>query len=359
MMADSEGSWDDFTRSCRGLIINTELKKVVALPFPKFFNYGEGGRYDIPNTDFKVVEKYDGSLIIVFWDEEKSEWRFATKGSFQSEQSQYAEASMKVNHSQIFDYLNKNVTYLFEFIYPENRIVVSYGSDIKFVFLGAYNSLGQDTTKQGKNSLNLYFDENPLKRGLHKRVTIEMAYEHPSMPIEKLLEIAQTLPLSSEGFVVTFDDDLGTRYKIKGDQYCRVHKVVSRVTPLAIWEAMLHGEDLDALRSQIPEEFCVDFDSIRRILTNKLNEHRVLVMENYEQAKGIENRDIVRLGFNKHQIFEIRKHEGDFDLMIRGFSMTKYFLFLNFRPTANRLAEYTPSNAMNRFSSEMFETKEA
>jgi len=34
-------AWDDVTRQCRGLILNTSRRRVSARPFPKFFNYEE------------------------------------------------------------------------------------------------------------------------------------------------------------------------------------------------------------------------------------------------------------------------------------------------------------------------------
>jgi RNA ligase len=62
----------------------------------------------------------------------------------------------------------------------------------------------------------------------------------------------------------------GLRLKVKGDEYCRIHRVVSRLTPLAIWEAMQAGDDLEAVRKRLPEEFWADFDMITALLRQQI-----------------------------------------------------------------------------------------
>ena len=65
-----ERLWDDITLQCRGLVTNSK-GDVVARPFKKFFNYEEHKPEDIPNEDFVVYEKMDGSLGILFYYEEE------------------------------------------------------------------------------------------------------------------------------------------------------------------------------------------------------------------------------------------------------------------------------------------------
>jgi RNA ligase len=36
----------------------------------------------------------------------------------------------------------------------------------------------------------------------------------------------------------------GLRLKVEEDEYKRIHEPISRVTPLAIWEAMAAGNDI-------------------------------------------------------------------------------------------------------------------
>ena len=55
--------WDDVTMACRGLVTD-DAGKIIAKPFPKFFNYEEHTAEEIPNELFDVYEKMDGSLGI-------------------------------------------------------------------------------------------------------------------------------------------------------------------------------------------------------------------------------------------------------------------------------------------------------
>jgi RNA ligase len=73
-----DDGWNDITLLARGLILDPESKRIVATPFPKFFNVGES-KTTIPDLPFETLEKIDGSLIILFWHNDK--WRCATKGS--------------------------------------------------------------------------------------------------------------------------------------------------------------------------------------------------------------------------------------------------------------------------------------
>ncbi len=106
-----ERLWDDITLQCRGLVTNSK-GEIVARPFKKFFNYEEHKPGDLPNEDFEVYEKMDGSLGILFYYENK--WIMATRGSFTSEQAIKGTEMLK---KYPLDKLDINNTYLFEIIY--------------------------------------------------------------------------------------------------------------------------------------------------------------------------------------------------------------------------------------------------
>lgn len=54
-----EKSWDIYTILARGLVLDIVNKKVVCVPLPKFFNFGEIS-YELPNLSFNITEKVDG-----------------------------------------------------------------------------------------------------------------------------------------------------------------------------------------------------------------------------------------------------------------------------------------------------------
>ncbi len=132
-----EKAWSPYSELARGLIVDHLRERVVATPFPKFFNVSE--RADtIPDLPFEVFEKLDGSLIILFSHE--GEWHCATKGSFNSEQAKWAKEWIGGHDLSCLD---TKATYLAEAIYPQNRIVVQYGH-AALVLLAAYGRDGEE-----------------------------------------------------------------------------------------------------------------------------------------------------------------------------------------------------------------------
>src|SRR5688572_4275446 len=63
--AQYAGRWNWFELNSRGLILNATTGEVVALPFPKFFNWGELDRTTDATIQY-ITEKIDGSLGILY-----------------------------------------------------------------------------------------------------------------------------------------------------------------------------------------------------------------------------------------------------------------------------------------------------
>ena len=140
--------WDDLTLMCRGLIFDRD-GEIVARPFKKFFNMGEGFEPEKPaplppDEPFEVTEKMDGSLGILYWA--GGEPFIASRGSFTSEQAQRGTAILRrILPPDAYYRLKRRATYLFEIVYPENRIVVDYGGREDLVLLAVINNeTGED-----------------------------------------------------------------------------------------------------------------------------------------------------------------------------------------------------------------------
>ena len=108
----SKKFWDEYTLSCRGLVIDAE-GNILARPFRKFKNYEEHDPSEIDMTQpFEIFEKMDGSLIIVFYYAAQMVWIVASRGSFISEQCIEAQKMLNRN-DHVFDNLDTECTYLF------------------------------------------------------------------------------------------------------------------------------------------------------------------------------------------------------------------------------------------------------
>jgi RNA ligase len=284
-----DGKWDDITLNCRGLVLDNK-GNVIAKPFPKFFNYEELKQGDIPNENFEVYEKMDGSLGILFYYEEelsderryniwfnnnyqtgmerffdpnnlpdfddpyyeptptiKGEWHMATRGSFTSEQAIKAKQILDTKYN--VSSLRKTRTYLFEIIYPENRIVVDYGNDEKLVLLAVID------TESGEEIPNsaLYF---MVEDGWDVVTTYKTWGEDWET-------LKREISKDNEGYVIRFSG--GMRMKIKGTEYVRLHKILTNFSTKDIWELLKNNEPMEPFLERVPDEFD---DWVKRTVMN-------------------------------------------------------------------------------------------
>jgi len=260
--AQYERLWNDVTRSCRGLIVDDE-GNVIARPFSKFFNIGEHDVRTLPTGPVHVTDKMDGSLGILYPAE--TGYAIATRGSFTSEQAVHATELYKEKYESIFD-PNKKWTYLFEIIYPKNRIVVDYDGLDDLVLLGAVDNITGNTV--------------PL---------IQVALTWPGPVVEQFpyntLEEALRAPTRTgkEGFVVHFVNK-DQRVKIKHEEYVRIHRIVTGVSERRLWEALSKGQDISVWIDEVPDEFYTFIEATR---TRLLADYAVLDNEIQDRFKKL------------------------------------------------------------------------
>jgi RNA ligase len=228
-----ERLWDDITLQCRGLVTNSK-GDIVARPFKKFFNYEEHKPEEIPNENYVVYEKMDGSLGILFNYE--GEWILATRGSFTSPQ---AIKGKEILDRHDISAWRKDNTYLFEIIYPENRIVVDYKGEEKLVVLGAIHT---ETGEEIPDSSLFWTQDSGFE--------VAMTYKTWGEGYDLLKEEIQK---DREGYVIKFKN--GFRMKIKGEEYKRLHKILTNFSSKDIWELLRDGKPMDEFLDRVPDEF--------------------------------------------------------------------------------------------------------
>ena len=229
-----EGKWDDITLACRGLVTVDGTGEVVARPFKKFFNIEEGKH--TPTSEFEVYEKMDGSLGIAFYH--KDQWVFASRGSFTSEQALKGKVMFLKNFSR--SHLSRSLTYLFEIIYPENRIVCKYDYE-DVVMLGCI-----EVTDGGEVDIHNEYYTN--------KFNVVKRYDG----IKDYSTLRGIIKNDQEGFVIRFSN--GDRMKIKGVEYIRLHKIMTEISTKSIWECLSNGDDIYKILEDVPDEF---FNKIR------------------------------------------------------------------------------------------------
>lgn len=217
--------WTPMTLAARGLILDDD-GNVVARGMLKFFNYGE--RSDpLPNEEFKVFDKVDGSLVILCNYAGK---RFlATRGSFDGPQAQKATVLFNRKYWGYVPPIGK--TAVFEYVADWDRKVVKYPEE-QVVHLGLVDN---------KTGL-MDYDLDPCWHGPEAEV---LEILHP----EKLKNIDR---FNKEGFVVRYKN--GYQIKIKHDEYMRVHRAMFCTSTRSIWESLSSGKTVQELYEGMPDE---------------------------------------------------------------------------------------------------------
>ena len=140
---------EEICQEARGLILDPARNwKVMSYPFKKFFNSGESKAATLDWETATVMEKLDGSMACVYYDDRPGfeRWTMHTTGSVNA---MYAPLScdgfvypdefrgtsfgelfwhtVEMLHGKnYFNSLNKSLNFIFELITPYNRIVTKY-----------------------------------------------------------------------------------------------------------------------------------------------------------------------------------------------------------------------------------------
>lgn len=220
-----EKIWTEETMISRGLITDKE-GNIVARPFKKFFNYSEMGPGFTIEENFTVTEKLDGSMGLLY--PYKDKFYIATRGSFYSNQAKQANRILNEKYSHVkFD---PSISYVFEIIYPSNRIVVKYDDTDLYLLATIDPETGFDVEAD------------------------TLGFKTPRMfdgkTVDDLLSHSEQ---NFEGFVIKYDS--GLRLKVKLDEYIRLHRIVTGVNTKNIWEALMRGDPIDEWLDKVPDEF--------------------------------------------------------------------------------------------------------
>lgn len=206
-------------QECRGMVVNTATGKILAHPYNKFWNHGEALAVEIDWSSARVLEKLDGSLMILYWDDGAGQWTVASSGtptasgSFGSgNQETFAQgfwriwAALEMKQPYAAD---RDMCFMFELCSHENRIVVEHQQP-RIVLHGA-----RCMTDGGELSL-------PSLRSMGITYNWEVVKSYPIKALdEALLKVNELNPHDHEGFVVV--DAKFNRVKIKSPSYVALH----------------------------------------------------------------------------------------------------------------------------------------
>lgn len=269
--------WNEATLQCRGVITDKDYN-VLSRPFSKFFNLEEiEDASIIPTGEATAYEKIDGSLGITYWIDDVP--YLATMGSFTSEQAIHG---TKILHSEkyrkLWDFMrtNRGFTFLFEIVYPENRVVVNYGETDDIFLLAIINN----AHPENEIPIELYskYFQTPKCYGTFKN-WINLREEFDGT--------------GREGFVLKFEN--GFRLKLKYKDYFQNHFLRTYLTKKSIFDFFEDGR-LDELYN----------------LTNDFEEEDKIMVKSY--IEGFEKRleEIESEAKSEYREFETDKEAAEY-----------------------------------------------
>lgn len=237
---------EPIVQECRGMVVDTESATVLAWPYNKFWNYGDVPAAQIDWSTARCLEKLDGSLMILYWDDEANEWAVASSGTPRAGGSfgdadttfrdvfweTWADLNMRVPDEDV------NACFMFELCTAGNRIVVQHDKP-RIVLHGA-------RTLSSGNEWEW--------RGLQYAAALygwELVKSYPLTCIEDCLAAADALdPIQCEGFIVV--DAQFNRIKIKSPRYVVLHHMKGEATQRRAIELWQSG-DAKELLGYFPE----------------------------------------------------------------------------------------------------------
>lgn len=232
--------WNNVTITCRGLIADKN-GFLVARPWEKFFNLGEKATLIGSHDTVEITDKADGSLGIAYPDHtQPTGWAIATRGSFTSDQAIWAtEWLQDQNAAGLLWNPLAGYTPLFEIVYPENRIVLDYGSWSGLILLGCVD------TDNGN-----YFGPQAAAGMLGWEG--ERTQVFPERTMAEFMSGPNANRSNAEGVVVRSGHRM---VKVKQQDYIAAHAVVTGLSNRSVWEMLSDGYGVPEQAAFMPDEF--------------------------------------------------------------------------------------------------------
>jgi len=245
---------------------------ILAYPMKRFFNHGQGSAAQINWKDSKlaVLEKLDGTLCIVYYDQFTGQWCVATRSvpeadllmdnglfTFRTLFEKALQETSGLSFQEYSSKLDHEITYCFELTTPYNRIVVNYANN--GVTLLAVRNVLYDHDQYGIRCVSV--DELDISLVASHGVPKVQAYTYTS--IDELVTWVSSLnPMEHEGVVVR--DANFNRIKVKNAAYVAYNKVRdSLATSERNCVELILAEKDDDVVAFLPEEIVKNLQKIK------------------------------------------------------------------------------------------------
>ncbi len=279
-----------FVIECRSLILDEEFN-LISRTFDRFFNYGETPEYysDFDINRAIVMEKADGSLTKVYWEPQAKQWEIGTRslafaegdhvmgGTWRDKIIQAFGLNSETEFQNTFNKFDNKLTFIFEYISPENRIVTRYEKP-EMVLTGIRNEHAELSWADIQK-----WNETFNKEGLNTR----MPHTYSLNNFDEIVKASKELPTLTEGYVV-WDTHSNKRVKIKNPAYVAIHGLRDNgvLSMKRVYSLVLMNEQ-DEYLSYFPEDAKAFEPAIKAVANFK--ENMDLVWNGYEGQEPLKN----------------------------------------------------------------------
>lgn len=259
---------DPIVQEARGIIFKESNWECVCHAFNKFGNYGESYVEELDWDSVKVLEKIDGSLLKLFYD--NNSWHISTNGTIDAFKSNTGNVlyptfgdlflnAIPDNIVAFYSRLDQNKTYMFELVSPYNRVVIPY-ENIELYYLGE-----RDMTTGQEYFLPDQWCKSPRVFEFYN--------------LQDVINAADKLPWDEEGYVCV-DKDF-RRCKIKSPNYVMAHycrnngaitrkRLIDVIINHEIAEFCIYANDYKDLINEVVQEM-VEIKTEAELLQSTLN----------------------------------------------------------------------------------------
>lgn len=218
------------TKECRSFVISaidfnsTVTFRSESRSFDRFYNLTEDPDQEVNIDELTLHQKLDGSLVSVFHYE--GEWLYRTKSMIMPDEDRKVnggdlswkelieETCMGMFRSE--DEPFKNLTFIFEVVSPENRVVTKYKGRMAYMLAARGNVTGDYVISNEQERESLLFDISEYN--------ISMPKTYYFSSLEQCQEAVNELPNLEEGYVAY--NSLGAPVvKIKSPAYLAAHRL--------------------------------------------------------------------------------------------------------------------------------------
>jgi RNA ligase len=287
---DSHSFDDPVAIEMRGIAFDLD-GNIVSRPLHKFFNYGEKP-VDLDSDSMVIMDKLDGSMIRTI----KVGDSFVL-GTRAGETDVSAMATKFVQNSKIhYDELcrvaiESQVTAIFEFCSPENRVVIDYGAEPQMTLLALRYNSGEYVPRVALVNIASMFNVPVVK-------------QWRSIEFVELMKTVKDLK-GAEGVVIASNTGW---CKIKADEYCIMHKAVDQVKFDKDAAVMVLKGVLDDCLPLLTPTRRDQVEALRSLILDGMHNMSEYVKDEYTKVKHLDRKELAMTIKDhpfRHELFKV------------------------------------------------------